>query len=128
MIKGYIVSFFMNGGRTYYVHKDGAPTLNRDSAYVFPTFEAAKIGVETFKRRPNRYRQWGFGFLAVEEPTAMRRSPSAGWELKARMLRLFNDHHECGMANLSQHTRDSTVYIANLVRDEIAQDRKLVWC
>lgn len=124
---GYIVTFFMNGGRTYYVHKDGAPTLNRDSAYVFPTFDAAKLGAETFKSRPNRYKRWGFGFLAMEEHS-MFKSPSVGWQLKARMLRLFNDHHEAGMANLSEHTRESTVYIANLVRAEIAQDRELVWC
>lgn len=128
MIAGYIVSFFMNGGRTYYVHKDGAPTLNRDSAYVFPTFDAAKLGAESCKSRPNRYRRWGFGFLAVEEQTAMRRSPSVGWELKARMLRLFNDHHEAGMANLAQSTREATVYVADVVRFEISQDSKLVWC
>jgi hypothetical protein len=128
MIAGYIVTWFMNGGRTYYLHKDGAPTLNRDSAYVFPTFDAAKLGAESCKSRPNRYRKWGFGFLAVEEPAAMRRSPSAGWELKARMLRLFNDHHEWGMANKAQSTRDSALYIADLVRNEIARDSALVWC
>jgi hypothetical protein len=128
MIAGYIVTWFMNGGRTYYIHKDGFPTLNRDSAYVFPTFDAAKLGAENCKSRPNRYRKWGFAFLAVEERPAMIKSPSAGWQLKARMLRLFNDHHEWGMANLSQHTRESTAYIAGLVRDEIAQDRELVWC
>lgn len=66
MIKGYVVSWFMNGGKTFYLHKDGAPTLNRDSAYVFPTFEMAKRHAEICKNRPNRYRKWGFAFLAVE--------------------------------------------------------------
>lgn len=128
MIAGYIVTWFMNGGRSYYLHKDGFPTLNRNSAYVFPTFDAAKLGAESCNKQPNRYRKWGFGFLAVEEPASMRRSPSVGWELKARMLRLFNDHHESGMANKAESTRDSTIYIADLVRNEIARDSALVWC
>lgn len=44
------------------------------------------------------------------------------------MLRLFNDHHEAGIANLSPDTRLATVSIARIVRDEIFQDRDLVWC
>lgn len=66
MIKGYVVTWFMNQGRAFYVHKDGFPTLNRDSAYVFPTFEMAKHAADEQAKRPNRYRKWGFAFLAVE--------------------------------------------------------------
>jgi len=60
----------------------------------------------------------------------MFKSPSIGWQLKARMLRLFNDYYDgpFGMGSQSQHTRESTLYIADVVRTEIAQDRGLVWC
>lgn len=51
-----------------------------------------------------------------------------GWGLNARMLRLFNDYHEAGMANKSEHTRDAAEYIKNVVRTQIAQDAGLVWC
>ena len=51
-----------------------------------------------------------------------------GWELNARMLRLHNDHFETGMANKSEHTRNSTLYVENIVKTSIAQDRTLVWC
>lgn len=51
-----------------------------------------------------------------------------GWGLNARMLRLSNDHYEAGMANKSDHTREATAHIENVVRKEIASDRDLVWC
>jgi hypothetical protein len=44
------------------------------------------------------------------------------------MLRLFNDHHETGMSNLSAETRLATVSIANIIKNEVAQDSALVWC
>lgn len=51
-----------------------------------------------------------------------------GWHLNARMLRLHNDHYEFGIANKSEQTRDAARYIENIVKEEIAQDRGLVWC
>lgn len=53
---------------------------------------------------------------------------SDGWGLNARILRLFNDHHEAGMVNKAQSTREATARLAEIVREEIAQDRSLVWC
>lgn len=53
---------------------------------------------------------------------------SDGWTLNARILRLYNDHHESGMASKSQHTRESTIRLKEIVETEIAQDDALVWC
>ena len=43
---------------------------------------------------------------------------STGWDLNARILRLF----------LEDHFGDQYVYLFRIVREEIAQDRQLVWC
>lgn len=53
---------------------------------------------------------------------------SNGWELNTRILRLFNDHHEAGLANKAQSTRDATLRLEEIVKSEISQDRHLVWC
>lgn len=52
----------------------------------------------------------------------------AGWELNVRILRLHNDHYEAGMINKSEHTRNSTLYLENYVKEQIAQDKTLIWC
>lgn len=69
--------------------------------------------------------------LPKSEMTAMRDAMfkhSDGWMLNARMLRLYNDHHEAGLVNKAETTRDATRHIERVVREEIAQDRGLVWC
>lgn len=53
---------------------------------------------------------------------------TTGWDLNARILRLFNDHHEAGLQNKAETTRDATRRLENIVRTEIAQDHDLVWC
>lgn len=50
---------------------------------------------------------------------------TTGWELNAQMLRVFNEAPQhCNLAFPEAPERT----IAYVVRNEIAQDRQLVWC
>lgn len=51
---------------------------------------------------------------------------STGWDLNARMLRLFNDYAEHCKLRAIQSNQDPD-WLPNVVR-EIASDRTLVWC
>lgn len=51
---------------------------------------------------------------------------STGWDLNARILRLFNDCAEHCRLRAMQSNQDPE-WLSNAVR-EIATDRSLVWC
>ena len=52
---------------------------------------------------------------------------SDGWHLNARILRLETDYaEECRTRALASGQNPD--YLPRIVREEIAQDRELVWC
>lgn len=50
-----------------------------------------------------------------------------GWVLNARILRLVTDHAEQCVRDAINNKQDPD-YLFRIVREEIAQDRGLVWC
>lgn len=50
-----------------------------------------------------------------------------GWHLNARILRLVNDHAAQCIRDAANNGQDPD-YLFRIVREEIREDRNLVWC